>query len=85
MRVRIAASALPMVMAGRMRLANVPEPETGSHPSFTAKNKNQDWAEREVGERQAEEADDAEGAVVPAVAALGGADAGGDGEGDGDE
>src|SRR5215467_6211285 len=39
MRVRIAASALPMVIAGRMRLANDPAPETGSHPSLIAKSK----------------------------------------------
>src|SRR3954470_3774333 len=36
MRVRIAASAPPMVMAGRTRLANDPAPETGSHPALIA-------------------------------------------------
>src|ERR1700681_1777829 len=39
MRVRIAAKAPPMVIAGRTRWAKVPEPETGSHPSVIAKNK----------------------------------------------
>ena len=34
MRVRMAASALPIVMAGSTRLAKLPEPETGSHPSL---------------------------------------------------
>ncbi len=39
MRVRIAAKAPPMVIAGSTRWAREPEPETGSHPSLTAKNK----------------------------------------------
>ena len=39
MRVRIAASALPMVTAGKTRFAKVPEPETGSHPSLMANSK----------------------------------------------
>src|SRR5207248_1069858 len=39
MRVRIAASAPPMVIAGRTRCATVPEPETGSNPSVIAKNR----------------------------------------------
>ena len=37
MRVRIAASAPPMVIAGSTRCASDPEPETGSHPSSMAK------------------------------------------------
>src|SRR5260370_29006239 len=37
MRVRIAASAPPMVTAGSTRLAKEPAPETGSHPSLMAK------------------------------------------------
>ena len=36
MRVRMAASAPPMVRAGSTRLANEPAPETGSHPSLIA-------------------------------------------------
>ena len=39
MRVRMAASALPMVIAGSTRFANVPEPETGSHPNLIENNK----------------------------------------------
>src|SRR5215469_5010420 len=39
MRVRMAASALPMVIAGRMRLGNDPAPETGSQPSLIAKSR----------------------------------------------
>src|SRR3954465_9879190 len=35
-RVRIAASAPPMVIAGSTRLANDPAPETGSHPALIA-------------------------------------------------
>jgi hypothetical protein len=60
-----------MVMAGRTRLAKEPAPET-----------DQDWAQGEVRERQAEEADYAEQAIVPAVAALGGAHAGRDRQND---
>src|SRR5258708_19717448 len=39
MRVRIAASAPPMVIAGNTRLASDPDPDTGSHPSLMAKNR----------------------------------------------
>src|SRR4051794_22828593 len=39
MRVRIAASAPPMVIAGRSKCAKVPEPDTGSHPSLMENNK----------------------------------------------
>ena len=39
MRVRIAASAPPMVIAGNTRCAIEPEPDTGSHPNSIAKNK----------------------------------------------
>jgi len=73
MRVRIAARALPIVSAGNTRLANEPAPETGSHPQLDGKNQDQDGAEREVRERQAKQADDREQAVVPAIAAAGGA------------
>ena len=85
MRVRMAAIALPMVTAGSTRLANDPAPETGSHPSLMAKSKNQNRPEREVGKRQAEQADDREQAVVPAVAAVRGTDSGGNGKNDRDE
>jgi len=37
MRARIAASAAPSVTAGSTRCAGVPLPDTGSHPSITAK------------------------------------------------
>ena len=37
MRVRMAASAPPMVMDGSTRLAKEPAPDTGSHPSLMAK------------------------------------------------
>jgi hypothetical protein len=40
----------------------------------------EDRAEGEVGERESEETDEAEGAVIPSIAAGGGADTGGDGE-----
>src|SRR5579872_1779091 len=36
-RVRIAASAPPIVIAGRTRFAREPAPDTGSHPSLIAK------------------------------------------------
>src|ERR1700758_2402344 len=36
MRVRMAARALPMVIAGSTRFANDPAPETGSHPALIA-------------------------------------------------
>ncbi len=39
MRVRMAASALPMVSAGSTRFAKDPAPETGSHPALIANNK----------------------------------------------
>ena len=39
MRVRIAASAPPMVTAGSTRCSMVPEPDTGSTPSLIAKNR----------------------------------------------
>ena len=39
MRVRIAASAPPNVIAGSTRCAHVPDPETGSNPKLIAKNK----------------------------------------------
>src|SRR5215469_4571020 len=39
MRVRIAASDPPMVMAGKIRCATEPDPETGNSPSLMAKNK----------------------------------------------
>ena len=39
MRVRIAASAPPMVIAGRIRWRSEPEPETGSRPSLMANNR----------------------------------------------
>ena len=37
MRARIADSAVPSVTAGSTRCSGVPDPETGSHPSCTAK------------------------------------------------
>src|ERR1700756_1372716 len=37
--VRMAASALPMVIAGSTRFANVPEPETGSQPNLIENNR----------------------------------------------
>ena len=39
MRVRIAAKAPPMVIAGSTICAKLPEPETGSKPSLMEKNK----------------------------------------------
>ena len=36
---RIAANAPPIVIAGSTRCANVPEPDTGSHPNLIAKNR----------------------------------------------
>ncbi len=78
MRVRMAARAPPMVMAGRIEVGEGAGAGDGEPSELDGEEKNQDWAEREVGERQAEEADYAEQAVVPAVAALGGAHAGGD-------
>ncbi len=39
MRVRIAASAPPMVIAGSTRCAIEPEPETGSHPNSIEKSR----------------------------------------------
>ncbi len=39
MRVRIAASAPPMVIAGSTRCASEPEPDTGSQPNSMAKNR----------------------------------------------
>src|SRR5579864_5020406 len=39
MRVRMAASAPPIVNAGRTRFANEPAPETGSHPALIANNR----------------------------------------------
>ena len=85
MRVRMAASAPPMVMAGSTRLANDAGAGDGQPSQLDGEEQNQDRAQREVGERQAEEADDAEQAVVPAIAALGGAHSRGDGEDDRDE
>src|ERR1035441_257462 len=57
----------------------------GEPSQFYGEEQNQDWSQGEVWERQAEEADHAQGAIVPLVAALGGADSGGDGEGNGYE
>src|ERR1035438_3059768 len=118
MRVRMAARALPMVRAGRTRLANEPAPETGSHPSLMAKNKIRMGPSAKLGNdrpnrlttesrrssqrlrRRAERTPAGverriainseasvrptprEQAVVPAIAAAGGANSGGDGEKD---
>ena len=57
----------------------------GEPSEFDGEEQDEDGAEGEVGERQAEEADDGEQAVVPAIAAVGGADAGGDREAERDE
>jgi len=57
----------------------------GEPSQLDGEKKNQDWTQCEVGERQTEKANDAEQAVIPAVAALSGADAGGDRKNDGDE
>ena len=70
MRVRIAASAPPMVIAGSTRCAKLPEPETGSQPSLMAKSKMRMGPRAKLGNGQAEQADHAEQAIVPAIAPL---------------
>ncbi len=57
----------------------------GQPAELDGEDEDEDGAESEVGEREADEGDDAEGAVLPAVAMERGADAGGDGGGDADE
>ena len=52
----------------------------GQPAELDGEEEDEDGAEGEVGEREADERDDAEGAVLPAAAMEGGADAGGDGE-----
>ena len=76
MRVRIAASAPPMVMAGRTRWAKLPEPETGSHPSLMRKSRIRIGPRAKFGNDKPEEADYAEQAVIPAIAALRGTNSG---------
>ncbi len=49
----------------------------GQPSQLDGEKQNQDGAECEIGERQSEQADDAEQAVVPAIASSGGAYAGG--------
>ena len=79
--------------AGRMRcrkksplkMGPVPAVETGSQPSWIEKDQDEDGAEREVRERQADERDDAEGAVLPARAVQRGEDSGGHRGDDADE
>ena len=72
-------------MAGSTRLAKDSAPETGSHPALIAKSKIRIGPSAKFGKREAEEADNRKQAIVPAVAAAGGADSGGDGEDDRDE
>ncbi len=69
MRVRIAASAPPMVMAGSTRWAGEPEPDTGSHPSSIAKNKMRIGPSAKLGNDKPEQRNEAEQAIVPAIAA----------------
>ena len=78
-------------MAGRMRWRRKLDGAAGAcsgdgEPAeVDGEEKDEDGAEGEVGEGEADEGDDAEGAVLPAVAMERGPDAGGDGDRDADE
>ncbi len=84
MRVRMAASEAPMVTAGRTRLRQLPRARDGKPVEANGEEQDEDGAEGEVREREAEQADEAEGAVIPSVAARGRAHSGRNGEQDGD-
>ena len=85
MRVRIAANAPPIVIAGRIRVIQAAGAGNRQPSQLDGEDQDQDWAQREVGERQAEEADHAERVVVPAIAPLRGAYTGGNRQHNGDE
>ena len=63
MRVRMAASAAPRVIAGSTKCAMPPRPETGSQPSITENNQNQHRAEREIRHGKSEQREHAHGVV----------------------
>ncbi len=60
-------------------------PGYGQPSYFDCEDENENGAERKVGEREAEEADDGEQAIVPTVAAVGRTNAGRDRQNDGNE
>ena len=68
MRVRMAARAPPMVTAGRIKCCQEPDPDTGNQPSSNRKEKDENRPQREVRKRQSQQRDEAEGAVIPAIA-----------------
>ena len=70
MRVRIAASAPPMVIAGSTRCAKTARTRDRQPAQLDGKKQDQDRAQGEVGKRQAEQADHAQQAIVPAVTPL---------------
>ena len=70
MRVRIAASAPPMVIAGSTRWANAARTRDRQPAQLDGKKQDENGTQREIGERQTEQADHAEQAIVPAVAPL---------------
>ncbi len=65
MRVKIAASAEPMVSAGKIKLRHDPVPETGSHPRTNAKHQNQNWSQGEAGKRDTKQTDHAQALILP--------------------
>ena len=65
-------------------MRQLPPPGDGEPVETNGEEQNEDGSEGEVRERKAEKADEAEGAVVPAIAAGGRAHSGGNGEQDGD-
>ena len=70
MRVRIAASAPPMVIAGKYQVREGARTRDRQPAQLDGKKQDQNRTQREVGERQTEQADHAEQAIVPAVASL---------------
>ena len=63
MRVKMAASAAPSVIAGKIRCDGPPRPETGSQPRITEKIENQHRAQRKIRHGESEQREDANGVV----------------------
>ena len=66
-----------MVIAGRMMWANEPEPDTGSQPRPIAKNKIRIGPSAKFGNDRPKQRDEAEQAIVPAIATQRRTNAGG--------
>ena len=63
MRVRIAASAAPRVMAGKIKMRDAAAAGNRQPAENHRKNENQHGAEREIRHRESEEREDADGVV----------------------